>query len=79
MTRLIANILWPSFLISIMAEGCFFSVFEPHELLQLADLHELPPIAGYTIGFFFFWGLSSLASSLTYYMKHVPNDIQTQI
>lgn len=79
MTRVIANILWPSFLISIMAEGCFFSVFEPHELLQLVDLHELPPIAGYTIGFFFFWTLSSLASSLTYYMTHVPNDMHSRI
>jgi hypothetical protein len=62
-----------------MAEGCFFSVFEPHELLQLAELHDLPPIAGYTIGFFFFWVLSSLASSLTFYMTHVPDDLQTRI
>ena len=79
MLRVITNILWPSFLVSIMAEGCFFSIFEPHELLQLAELHELPAIAGYTIGFFFFWVLCSLASSLTYYLTHVPDDLQTRI
>jgi hypothetical protein len=79
MLRIIVNILWPSFLVSIMAEGCFFSFLEPHELLQLVDLHELPPIAAYTVGFFFFWIFCSLASSLTYYLTHVPNDENKRI
>jgi hypothetical protein len=79
MLRTLINILWPSFLVAIMAEGCFFSLFEPHALLQLVELHELPPIAGYTVGFFFFWILCSLASSLTYYLTYVPNDTNTRI
>lgn len=34
----------------------------------------MPPIAGYTIGFFFFWIFCSLASMLTYYLANVPNE-----
>jgi len=74
MVRLVMNILWPSFLVTMLAEGCFFSLFDPHELLCLVGQHALPPIAGYTIGFFFFWICCSLASTLTYYLAKVPND-----
>ena len=79
MLRVVINILWPSFLVAVMAEGCFFSLFDPHDLLHIVDLHDLPPLAGYTIGFLFFWTFCSLASSLTYYLTHVPNDINTRI
>ena len=74
MLRAAVNILWPSFLIAIVGEGCFFSLFEPHELLQLTGLRESPPIAGYTIIFFFFWSLCALASSLTYYLANVEKN-----
>lgn len=67
------SILWPSFLVAIVAEGCFFSLFDPGDLLGHFN-GELPPIAGYTIGFFFFWLFCSLASMLTYYLANVPND-----
>jgi hypothetical protein len=68
------NILWPSFLVAIVAEGCFFSLFDPLELLHLGAQHELQPIAGYTIGFFFFWIFCALASALTYYLANASND-----
>jgi hypothetical protein len=75
MLRLALTILWPSFLVAIVAEGCFFSLFDPRELfMNLGAQHEFPPIAGYTIGFFFFWIFCSLASMLTYYLCKVPND-----
>ena len=75
MLRLVMSILWPSFLVAIIAEGCFFSLFDPRELLaHLEGMHEFPPIAAYTIGFFFFWLFCSLASMLTYYLTHVPNE-----
>ena len=75
MLRLVMSILWPSFLVAILAEGCFFSLFDPRELFtHLGGQTELPPIAGYTIGFFFFWVFCALASMLTYYLANVPND-----
>jgi hypothetical protein len=67
-------VLWPSFLVAIIAEGAFFSVFDPHES-SLMDSHmELTPIAVYTIGFFCFWMFCALASMLTCYLISVPDD-----
>ncbi len=74
MLRLAMSILWPSFLVAIMAEGCFFSLFDAHELLHLTGRVDSPPIAAYTLGFFFFWLFGALASMLTYYLINVPND-----
>jgi hypothetical protein len=67
-------ILWPSFLVAIAAEGMFFSLFDPHELLAFEVEHDLSPMAIYSIGFFIFWTFCALASMLTYYLSHVPND-----
>ncbi|MFC3108755.1 hypothetical protein ACFQAT_09165 [Undibacterium arcticum] len=74
MLRLAMNILWPSFLAAIVAEGCFFSLFDPDGLLHLSHQIELSRIAAYTLGFFFFWIFCSLASMLTYYLVNVPRD-----
>ena len=65
MLRLAMLILWPSFLVAIMAEGFFFSLFDPVDLLLVGGHVDLPPIAAYTIGFFFFWSFCSLAAILS--------------
>lgn len=74
MLKRILAILWPSFLAAAMAEGFFFSLFDPHDLLLRAGDGAPSPIAVYTVGFFFFWAFCSLASMLTYYLMQVPND-----
>lgn len=76
MKRLVLTTLWPSFLVAILAEGFFFSLFDPSELLHIGSDYNLPlsPIAVYTLGFFFFWLFCALASMLTYYLAYVPND-----
>lgn len=68
MLRLVLVVLWPSFLVAIVAEGFFFSFFDPHDLAIGSDHVDLPALAIYTIGFFFFWIFCSLASVLTYYL-----------
>ena len=68
MRRLAMVVLWPSFLAAAMAEGLFFSVFSPDALW------DVPPMAVYSAGFFFFWCLCALASMLTYYLVVVPDD-----
>ena len=73
MSRLAMTILWPSFLAAIVAEGFFFALFDPRELLHIGGWHESAPIAGYTIGFFFFWIMCTVASILTYYLADVSN------
>jgi hypothetical protein len=59
-------ILWPSFLAACIASGPFFALFDP------LDLDEISPpyigfsrLAGYTIGFFFFWFIGAIASAIS--------------
>ncbi len=68
MLRLAMSVLWPSFLTAILAEGFFFSVFDPADLMLVGGHVDLPPIAAYTIGFFFFWTFCSLASMISIYL-----------
>ncbi|WP_136417164.1 MULTISPECIES: hypothetical protein [Oxalobacteraceae] len=74
MARLLMVVLWPSFLVAIVAEGFFFSLFDPHELAAVSQHMDLPPLATYTLGFFCFWLFCALASMLTYYLISTPND-----
>ncbi len=74
MARLLMVVLWPSFLVAIVAEGFFFSLFDPHELATSSFHLELSPLATYTIGFFCFWVFCALASMLTYYLVSTPKD-----
>jgi len=68
MLKLAMAILWPSFMAAIMAEGFFFSMFDPVDLMMVGGHIDLPPIAVYTIGFFFFWSFGALASMLSLYL-----------
>ena len=58
--------LWPSFLIAAVASVVFFASIDP-ETLQVQTLPglELSRMAGYTIGFFMFWGVGLTSSVLT--------------
>jgi hypothetical protein len=72
--RLIMVVLWPSFLVAIVAEGFFFSLLDPHELTLAGSRVDVSPLALYSVGFFFFWLFCALASLLTCYLISVPND-----
>jgi len=68
--RFMMQVLWPAFLMAIVAEGLLFSMVDPHELvivgLHLADSRE----AAYTVGFFLFWLLFACSSGITYLLSH---------
>lgn len=72
MARMLMVVLWPSFLVAIVAEGVFFSVFDPSELSMRGHMSDLSPLAAYTLGFFFFWFFGALASMLTCYLANPP-------
>jgi hypothetical protein len=74
MARLMMIVLWPSFLVAIVAEGFFFSLFDPQDLAISGTHLDVPPLAAYTVGFFCFWIFCSLASMLTCYLLGTPND-----
>jgi hypothetical protein len=76
MLRLVMLVVWTSFLAAVVAEGCFFSLFDPHEMLLGGHQIDLSPLAAYTIGFFIFWLFCSLASGLTCYLISVPGQQQ---
>lgn len=61
------SILWPSFLVAIVATSLFFSAFNPQELYPFDIDTEINTIGAYTVGFFVFWALSALSSAATLY------------
>jgi hypothetical protein len=71
MLKLAMVVLWPSFLAAVLAEGLFFSIFDPD---QLPAAEMMSAMAVYTTGFFGFWSLGALASMLTCYLVTVPGE-----
>lgn len=76
MKRMTLVILWPSFLVAILAEGLFFSLIDPQDLAICGTHLELSAKAAYTIGFFFFWTFCSLAAMLSCILLRVPEETE---
>jgi hypothetical protein len=72
MLKLASVILWPSFLVAIVADGAFFSLFDPHDLASGAGYAEMTPLGAYSVGFFLIWLFCALASWLTWYLASLP-------
>ncbi|MEY4495269.1 MAG: hypothetical protein RL744_333 [Pseudomonadota bacterium] len=66
--RLFIWIMWPSFLVSILAEGLLFSIVHPAELLFFGYHPNISDEGIYTIGFFVIWIFCSFSSALTAYI-----------
>ena len=61
-----AAILWPAFLAACLATGLFFSQVDPVDLLAIMQpFADLSGLAGYAVGFFFFWFVCSVSSWLS--------------
>lgn len=61
-------VLWPSFLVAIVATGLFFSTFDPVEIYHSSGSGvELSALGHYTIGFFSFWLLGIVNGVLVLY------------
>jgi hypothetical protein len=63
--RLFIWIMWPSFLVSILAEGLLFSIVHPSELLFFGHHPNISDEGIYTLGFFTIWIFCSISSALT--------------
>ena len=66
--RLFIWILWPSFLVSGLAEGLLFSMIHPDDLLFFGYHPDISDEGIYTIGFFMIWMFCALSSALTAYI-----------
>ena len=63
----VISVLWPSFLVAIVASGIFFSAFNPVDLIPFNLDIDISPLAAYSIGFFLFWILAIISSTGTLY------------
>ena len=59
------SVLWPSFLMACVTSGLVFSLVSPEQIMLLDTRIHLSNIGIYTIGFFIFWLVGAIASSLT--------------
>ena len=60
-------ILWPSFLVAIVASGLFFSAFDPDDLYPFGEQTEVSRLGIYSIGFLLFWLISAISGIGTLY------------
>jgi hypothetical protein len=72
--------LWPSFLAASVATMFFFAFFDPSLFGEGAALprwltHQM---AGYAVGFFFFWATCTLSSALTLYLVRTASPQRMQ-
>jgi hypothetical protein len=60
-------ILWPSFMVAVVATGLFFSAFDPDDLYPFGEQTEVSRLGIYSIGFLLFWLVSALSGIGTLY------------
>jgi len=60
-------VLWPSFMVAIVATGLFFSAFDPDNLYPFGQETEISRLGIYSIGFLSFWLISTVAGIGTLY------------
>lgn len=63
-------VLWPSFLAACAGSLLFFAAVDPTLLRDTGPrlFADLDREAGYALGFFFFWVIAAVASSLSVYL-----------
>jgi hypothetical protein len=62
-------IFWPSFLVAIVAEGLFFTLVDPTELVLFGETVTASRIGIYSVGFFLFWAFAAASSALTCFLQ----------
>ena len=60
-------VLWPSFMVAIVATGLFFSAFDPDDLYPFGEETEVSRLGIYSIGFLLFWLVSAISGIGTLY------------
>ncbi|MCK5382735.1 MAG: hypothetical protein KAJ65_03165 [Gammaproteobacteria bacterium] len=60
-------ILWPSFMVAVVATGLFFSAFDPDDLYPFGEQTEVSRLGIYSIGFLLFWLISAISGIGTLY------------
>jgi hypothetical protein len=65
----IGAVIWPSFLSAGFATMLFFAAVDPDDIVLVLNLPEgISPMTGYGLGFFFFWLITGLSSTISIFM-----------
>lgn len=65
--RIIGIIIWPAFVAAALATLVFFALIDPLALAAISWPHlGSGRLTGYSLGFFMFWAVASLACTLTW-------------
>lgn len=73
--RLIAWILWPSFIVGGIGEAVFFALFDPEDLLIHGNPLGWERVTVYSVGFLLFWALAAASSALTCLLQRSSDEI----
>ena len=65
----IISVLWPSFLVAGAATIVTFAIFDPLEISACIGGPEISRVGAYSVGFFLYWGMTTLSSLLTCYFQ----------
>lgn len=68
-------IAWPSFLMAGVLELLVFAVIDPQDMNWFGHTFEMSRQATYTLGFFVFWFVVSVAGALTLFLSLPPNAV----
>ncbi len=68
--RFLMQVLWPAFLMAIVAVGVLFSLVDPNEMHAVVSYLGDSREGAYTLGFLVFWVMFTASSGLTYLLAH---------
>ena len=68
-------IFWPSFIVAGIAEGIFFTLFDPMDMSAFGESLTWSRTAIYSVGFFAFWAITAASSALTCFLQKSPAEI----
>lgn len=68
-------ILWPSFIVGGIAEGLFFTAFDPMDMTFFGEPLGWSRTAVYSVGFFVFWVICAASSAFTCFLQRTQAQI----
>lgn len=68
-------IVWPAFLVAGLLEMLVFALVDPQDLHWAGQALPLSNQGIYTVAFFVFWALATVASGLTAVLAMTPNEV----
>jgi uncharacterized membrane protein YcfT len=68
-------IAWPSFLMAGVLELLVFALVDPQDMHWFGHSFEISRQAVYTLGFFVFWLIISIAGALTIFLSLPANEV----